>query len=669
MFLMLFLASMESAPIAPEHIDVFGKRASWLESKETASEGTVNKEKLAERPILRPAEVLESVPGMITTQHSGSGKANQYFLRGFNLDHGTDFATFVDGIPTNMPTHGHGQGYNDLNFLIPETLDSLDYAKGPYSVKYGDFSNAGGANLHTSDRYDHALAKYTLGSYGYNRMLILDSIELGTNSVLSFAIDGTRYRGPWTDVHENLEKAISQVKFVRATEHSKFKLALNTYSGHWNSTNEVPKRAVDSGMITETGAIDRDNGGKTHRLSLSMIYEARIVDMDWELLIYGVDYGLNLWSDPTYFVNDPVNGDQFEQYDKRSVLGGKLHVAKKLEIAGLNHIIRAGLQQRSDNIYNVGLASTQRRQRLATKALNRVQESSTGIFLEDELQWASFFRTVIGVRHDLVTFTNRDKLLAQEAEKSAAITSPKASVVFEPVKGLSFFANAGQSFHSNDARGVAVVANSGLTPAPALVPARGYELGGSWEPNDLIRSSIAFWQMKLDSELLFIGDSGTTEPSRASLRQGIDWMMEYAPRTFFHTDLEVSKAEAKYTIDPDGEGKLVEGALPLVVAWGAGSQLNQEWSLSGRLRHFGKRHLTADDKHRSKDSSVVNLRAAYQPDSWEFALDALNALDSKDHDIDYYFKSQLPGETEPVADLHFHPEEPRSFRLSAGRRF
>lgn len=669
MFAIIFALSAESAPKTPEQIDVFGKRNTWLESKETASEGTVGKEKLAERPILRPGEVLESVPGMITTQHSGSGKANQYFLRGFNLDHGTDFATFIDDVPTNMPTHGHGQGYNDINFLIPETLESVDYAKGPYSVKYGDFSNAGAANMRTSDRFAHGLGKYTLGSYGYNRGLLMDSLDVGSDSVVSYAVDGTRYTGPWTDVHENLEKAIGLLKFVKATEDYKFKLTLNGYSGRWNSTNEVPKRAVDDGLITRTGAIARDNGGKTHRHSLAMSYETRVDDMDWYGLVYAIDYGLNLWSDSTYFLSDPINGDQFEQVDRRTVLGGKLHVAKKGELAGKTNIIRAGVQERYDNIYNVALYATAQRQRLAARGQNKVLEGSTGLFVEDEFHWTTQFRTALGVRHDLVSFRNKDRILDEEETKEKSITSPKVSMIFDVSKELSFYANGGQSFHSNDARGVAVASSSGLDPAPGLVPARGYELGGSWAPSDIFRTSIAVWRLKLDSELLFIGDSGTTEASRGSRRQGIDWMAEFAPSPFFHTDLEISAAEARFTEDPDGEGTHVEGALPLVVALGAGSQLNQEWNLSGRLRYFGARDLTADGERKSKGSAVVNLRVAYQPESWDFALDILNALDSKDHDIDYYFESQLPGETEPVEDLHYHPEEPRSLRFSMGRRF
>ncbi|WP_218109980.1 TonB-dependent receptor [Oligoflexus tunisiensis] len=647
-----------------EHMEVNGQRHSWLESAQTASEGQVNHEQLQERPILRPGEIMESVPGLITTQHSGTGKANQYFLRGFNLDHGTDFATFVDGIPINMPSHGHGQGYTDVNFLIPEILDHLNYGKGPYAAAYGNFSGAGYVDMSTRNVLPHGLVKYTVGSYDYHRLLVLDSIEIGESGYLSYALEGTRYQGPWSDMDEKLRKKLGWIKFVQPVADGRHTVTLQHYEGSWNAADQIPARAVTDGLINRRGTLDPTTGGRTQRDSLSWIGEKSWGDSSLRLQVYGVRYGLNLWSNLSYFLEDPVQGDQFEQEDRRSILGASARFSRKWSMGTIPGTLTVGAQQRYDHIDNLGLYKTIARQRTATRGESSVNEQQAGVYVSQEWHWSPDFRSTLAVRHDQIQFQHHDRMNDARKRAQARITSPKLTTSYRLAQGLQVFASGGQSFHSNDARGVTA---EGVA-APGLVPVRGYEVGGSYEADDALRISLALWRLQLDSELIYIGDAGTTEASSASRREGVDWLLQLAPDPLFHADFELSWARARFQSDPLGEGDQVEGHLPFVAMLGLGSQF-QKWSGAARLRYFGKRPLTADGRRQSDPTRVLNLHVAYETDGWDFALDTLNALNSKDHDIDYYYESQLLGETEPQEDLHYHPVEPASLRLHIGRKF
>lgn len=661
----------EKPELEHEHIKVEGHRYTWLDTMQTASEGRIEQQQLKERPFLRPGEILESVPGLITTQHSGTGKANQFFLRGFNLDHGTDFATSVDGVPINMPSHAHGQGYTDINFLIPEAIGQIDYGKGPYSTEYGDFSGAGHVNISSPDRFDQGLVKYNAGNFGYQRFLLLDTQAIGEQSDLSYAFENTSYTGPWTDSHEDLRKKLGYVKFVQNSGPSTLRLNLMHYDARWNSSDQIPARSVEDGTLSRLGTIDDTTGGITRRQSLALSWQQHHDRLDWTLQIYGIAYALNLWSNSSYFLDDPVHGDQFEQEDRRNVLGAKILVQHTGELASLPMKIKYGVQERRDFIAHLGLYKSELRQRLATRNDNAIDESSTGLFVEQELALTAYLRSFIGLRHDILDFKVKDQLTGERAAKTAGISSPKFGLVYQAIPQLNLFANIGQSFHSNHARAAVSFSSAGSDreEAPGLIPARGYELGANYDLGKVLRMSLALWRLSLDSELIFVGDAATTEASRSSRRQGADWMLQFYPIDGVHLDLEASWAEAKYDSDPDHEGRLVEGALPFVGTAGLGTQFAKDWSLSARLRHFGRRPLLADGSVYSAATSLVNLRMSYEPNRWELSLDALNILNSKAHDIDYFYQSQLQNESSPVADLHYHPVEPAMLRGSLAYKF
>jgi outer membrane receptor protein involved in Fe transport len=381
-----------------EEIIVTGRRQVLAGEARSASEGVVGQMDLAVRPLLRPGDVLEAVPGLIVTQHSGSGKANQMFLRGFNLDHGTDFATWIDGMPVNMRTHGHGQGYTDINFLIPETVERMTFVKGPYHAELGDFSSAGGVNIETFDVLPGNQLTFGVGENGYRRVLAMGASEWDS-WYLSGALEGQVYDGPWTDIEEDVEKINGLLKLGGSDDVRNWSTTLMYYVNQWNSADQIPSRAVAQGLIDELGSIDRSLGGDTRRASLSGQYTHQHESHRSEWQGYIIDYELNLWSNFTYLLDDPVQGDQFQQVDDRTVFGGSYN---RFWVGGLDEHFHhsLGAELRYDDIDTVGLYRTRARQRLSTVREDGVEQASVGVFYELAWRLSSDWRTVLGIRGD-----------------------------------------------------------------------------------------------------------------------------------------------------------------------------------------------------------------------------------------------------------------------------
>ena len=320
-----------------EEVTVTGRRVNLVGQAQSASQGLVSQQEIALRPILRTGDVLELVPGMVATQHSGGGKANQYFLRGFNLDHGTDFATYVDGMPVNMRTHGHGQGYSDLNFLIPETISTLAYKKGPYYADVGDFSSAGSAQIATAAHFDKGAFEVAAGQDEFYRLLLLDSVAIGAGNG-SYALELNSYDGPWRDIKEDIQKVNLMLKYATRLGDGDASVSFMGYDNEWNSPDQIPSRAVDSGLIDELGSIDDTVGGNSSRYSLAGAWK----DTHWDISAYAINYDLKLWSNFTYFLDDEVNGDQFQQKDERWLYGGRAEYRLESSILGLPMLNRFG---------------------------------------------------------------------------------------------------------------------------------------------------------------------------------------------------------------------------------------------------------------------------------------------------------------------------------------
>ena len=663
------------AQLAP--VTVLGNYDNAVGTSDAASQGSVTATLIGSRPTLRPAEVLEFVPGVIVTQHSGDGKANQYFLRGFNLDHGTDFATFVAGMPVNMPTHAHGQGYSDLNWLIPELVNRIGYKKGPYFADEGDFSSAGAARIGLFDALPRGIASLTLGEHGYGRALVANSSRIGTSASdghLLYAIETAHNDGPW-DHPEKFHRVNGVLRYSFGDAGNRTAITAMGYSAGWNATDQIPQRAVDQGLVDRFGAIDTSDGGRTSRYSLSFETERQFGDGSFKFNAYVIQSRLNLFSNFTFFLDDPVNGDQFEQAEQRRVFGLATSRSWNTALGGHDSTNTLGLQLRHDRLDPVGLYATVARQRIATTQESTVRETSVGVYAENATQWTPWLRSVVGARIDRFDFDVNSSIAANSGSRSASIASPKLSLIFGPWNKTELFANVGSGFHSNDARGTtATVAakdplGPGIAPVDPLVRSKGAELGLRTELVPGLQSSLSLWALTLGSELVFVGDAGETEPSRASKRIGVEWNNHYVATPWLLLDGDVAVSRTRFT-EPDPSdptiGDRVPGAIQTVVSLGATVTERGPWFGQFQLRYFGPRALVEDNSVRSKATTLAYLRAGYKVNAnVKLALDVFNLFNRQGSDIDYAYASRLQGE--PVAgvnDIHFHPVEPRSLRLS-----
>jgi hypothetical protein len=436
-----------------EPVVVRGNYDNAVGTSDAASQGSVTSRLIESRPTLRPAEVLEFVPGVIVSQHSGDGKANQYYLRGFNLDHGTDFATFVGGMPVNMPAHAHGQGYSDLNWLIPELVDRIDYRKGPYYAEEGDFSSAGSARIRLFDSLPRGVASLTLGAHNYERLLVADSHSsaVGPGRWL-YALEAARNDGPW-DNPERFHRLNGVLRYGFGNAQNRSSLTAMAYSAGWRSTDQIPQRAVDQGLIGRFGTVDPTDGGRTARYSLSYDFEHRGGDGTFKLNAYAIQSRLDLYSNFTYFLADPVNGDQFEQAERRRVFGLASSRSWSGALAGRDTTNTIGIQLRHDRLDPVGLYGAVGGVRSGTVQESRVRQTSVGLHAENATQWTAWLRSVAGLRFDHYDFDVASSIAANSGSRNAAITSPKLSLIFGPWHRTEYFVNYGHGFHSNDARG------------------------------------------------------------------------------------------------------------------------------------------------------------------------------------------------------------------------
>ena len=681
-------ASATKGATTPQ-VEIVGHYQTGIETSDAASEGSVTYKLIEDRPILRPGEILEFVPGMIITQHSGDGKANQYFLRGYNLDHGTDFATYVAGMPVNLPTNAHGQGYSDLNFVIPELVSRIDFKKGPYYAEEGDFSTVGAAHIHYFDQLPSGLAQLTVGSYDYRRALVAASPKVGDGNVL-IAVEAQGTNGPWENP-EDFQKLNSVLRYSQGSALRGFNVTAMAYDAKWNSTDQIPQRAVDAGLIPRFGSIDPSDGGQTTRYSLS--FEGTtplggLGDPQFQIDAFIIGYSLDLWSNFTFFLDDPTHGDQFHQADRRQIYGLRPNLAWVGRLWGAESTTRVGLQMRYDDI-NVALSNTQNRQFVSLTRQDQVGEGTAGVFAENATQWNKWFRSVLGIRFDYFNFTDTSSNPVNSGQTDADITSPKMSLIFGPWDKTEYFVNAGYGFHSNDARGVftTVDPKTGevVEPVTPLVRTKGAEIGVRTEIIPKVQTSLALWILTQASELVFVGDAGTTEPSRASRREGIEWITSYRPLPWLFFDFELSLAKARFTtpdpLDPS-LGDYIPGAIPVTAHFGAAIENLGPWSGALEIRYFGAYPLVEDNSVRSSPSTLANLRVGYQFNkTWSARMDVLNLFNTETNDITYYYASCLPGEvgTNPactgarpvngVNDINFHPAEPRQFRFTVIARF
>lgn len=631
----------------------------------SATEGTTGRVDLARRPLLRPAELIETTPGVVATQHSGGGKANQYFVRGFNLDHGTDFSIHVAGVPVNMPTHGHGQGYADLSFLIPEMVDRVRYRKGPYYADAGDFSAAGSVDMALVRQLPERLLSFTGGSYDYGRILWAEGFEFDDNDLVA-AVELFHEDGPWTR-EQNYEGVKGMARYSAGDAWRGHSLTFMGYSADWLSTDQIPRRAVDSGLIGRFDLIDPGPRGDTDRFSLSLETHRGNETTFSRARGYLLYYDFGLISNFTYFLEDEENGDQFEQIDQRWVAGLDLRRSWLTSWGQRRVEWSAGLDARYDDIAN-GLFRTRQLARTGTVREDDIRQGHGGLWTEAAVQWSDKVRARLGLRGDLFTADVTSRLAANSGSETDALLSPKLSLVFGPWKSTEVYVNVGSGHHSNDARGavIAVDPTSGdaVDPVDPLVRGWGADLGLRTTLFPGLHTTVSAFILELDSELVFVGDGGATEASRPSRRTGIEWTNVYQVTPRVALDLDLTLTEATFT-DEAPEGDEIPGAIGTTLAAGISFENVKSFFGAVRWRYFGDVSLIEDGSQEWDSVSLVNARLGYRfSNGLDLTLNLFNLLDSEDADIQYFYASRLPGEPSGgVEDIHFHPVEGRSARL------
>jgi len=643
---------------AIEEVVIFGRNLDLVGTAEAASEGTVTGADLLIRPLFKTADLLESMPGLVAVQHSGSGKANQYFLRGFNLDHGTDYSVIVDGMPWNLRSHGHGQGYLDVNGLIPEIVERIDYRKGPYRADLGDFSMVGASFIRTIDRLEQDFLSLESGQYGWRRLAGGATQDLADGS-LTFVGEYKQYDGPW-EKDEDLEHLSLWSKYLRNTSFGQLTLTLSGYEAQWDPTEQVPERAFGSAVCPdEFCSLDPTAHGQTSR----WIMTSQLSGSDWNANLYGQYYDWTMSSNPTYDY-------QINQFDRRWTIGGG---ADKTIFESDSFRLVAGGEFRYDDGGRIGVEHTEQGQFVEPLGENEIQEGSIAAYIEGMWQATDTLRVLGGVRTDHYEFDVRaSNDNSAFGSKSVNRTSPKVGLAWNAIDEVEFYANWGRGFHSNDARGVV----NAVDPVPGLSPSTGRELGARFAIGDF-KFTTAYWWLDQDSELIFVGDSNSVEPKGASEREGLEVTMFWQPLPWLGVDAVYTDSKARYTNNPEGDH--VEQAVETGGQIGI-SATKDDWDLSLRARYLGPYALTADNSQRSKSLTTLNLRGARHWSNLTLYAEVLNLLDSDRKEIVYYYPAYVPGLDDPglssedidCAELDCtisRATTPRSFRIGVSYKF
>ena len=677
-------------------VTVQGREDDLVGVADSATQGTVGARELEDRPILRSGEVLETVPGLIITQHAGGGKANQYFLRGFNLDHGTDFAIFLDDMPLNLPSHAHGEGYADMNTVIPELVQRVNFEKGPYYADVGNYGSAGSAHLEFFKTLPQNFFQVEGGMYGYERAVLGVSHAVGSGNLL-FGAEVSHDDGPWIHPDDYL-KFNGILTYSQGDDAKGFSVTARGYHGKWNSSDQIAGSALP--LVGFYGTLNPTDGGNSQRYSLQTEWHRTRARSKTKITLYGFRYDLDLFSDFTYYLTDPDRGDQFEQQDRRWVVGLDARHTIFSQWFGRKVENTFGLQVRNDWVHN-GLFQTENRVRVekmdsdtgtalpATMQEDRFADTLIGVFWENRIQWTGKFRTDAALRGDIghVDVTS----LVTPANSGTAgkfLPSPKLSLIFGPWSKTEFYLQGGFSFHSNDARGATQTVqpvsdenpdpNTPASRIPLLIPTKGAEIGVRTAALPHLQSTLAFWYLRSASELQQSGDTGGTVPSsQPSNRYGVEWANYYTPLEHLAFDFDIADSRAYFTATDEDDaapnspgGKRVPEAVGLVISSGITMHDYKRFSASLRLRAFGPRDLTSEGIYRSNATVLLNAELSYRfARKWSFVVEFLNLLNRRDHDIDYAYQSRITPTADPLFTDVFHPVEPFQARFGLRRTF
>jgi hypothetical protein len=707
----------QDASVALEELTVTAERLGLLGTASTASEGVVADEELQSAPVYRPGQLLETVPGLIVTLHSGEGKANQYLMRGYNLDHGTDLETTVDGMPINQPTHAHGQGYTDLNFMIPELADGIRYTKGPYYAEAGDFGAVGAVHIHYRDSLPDQVSA-TIGTLGFQRIFTAGSQAFGDGH-LSAAAEVQHYDGPFT-TPDDARKQNFVLRYAEGDEHDGYSVTAMYYHQIWTNTTDIPVRAIITGLLSDRfGTLDPSDGGHAQRASLSIEYHASVGGGQFSASGFFIDNQLHIFNDFTHFLTDPVHGDQEDQFENRHVSGGAANYTLAVPLGGIRNEISAGGRIRFDSL-RVGRSPSEDQVPLppafdpASFSNNdQVYLFAGAAYVQATTHWTSTIRSVLGFREDYQHGTDIDYLAALHetagytngGRAAQSLAQPKGSLIYSPNSGLEFYLSAGRGFHSADLRGVNqdTSVDLGLPHTPLLARQEGQELGMRAAPARNLAVTVAVYNLWQQSETTINPDVGQDIAGPPSRRYGYEINATYQINHWLEFYGSYSGDHTRFTHPfDDGTGHLgtyitdapvATGSLALYVT-GLGP-----WSGGLDYRYLGNYPLssgacvdsaairdfpgvatscanapTLQGQVNGKGFGEMNLDARYAFGSgWSASLGLYNLLNTHAAAAEFWYVDRLQSEIgrypDGRADVHEHPLEPLMARFTIAKYF
>jgi hypothetical protein len=645
---------------------------------ESASSIHLDYEKLSRRSRTQMSDVLRQVPGLMVSQHAGGGKSDQYFIRGFDADHGTDIAVFADGIPVNLTSHGHGQGYADTHWLIPETIGSVDMHKGPYAARYGDFYTAGALELNTLDELDGATSTLwiaggvPLGARGLSavdrRMVGMASPKLREGDKTLIAVEIGEQDGAFTNP-QDFQRAIAMGKWQGQIGKGRLKLETNWYTGKWNQSGQIPASLVADGSLDRFGAIDPSEGGTASRGSVKLGYELPAGEGgSVRVAAYGVRNELDLFSNFTLYARDDVHGDQIEQTDSRLLYGLDAKYEKSIHEAAFDALVTTGVQLRADDV-STSLWQSERRQRLAmcfdgmVNPCNRHDSSirDFATYAEANVIPAPWLHVFPGVRVDHFRWAVTDRAMPMAetfGDASRTLVSPKLSVELHPTEQVNLFINSGAGFHSNDAR--AAVATNG---AGSLARAWGGEVGARVKPTKSSRVSMDVWYLHLSSEQVWNGDAGGTEPSDPTRRFGLDLEGSTDVTSWLSLDANVTFAQARFVANA-GNG----GAIALAPRWmGSGGITAKRGKsfIALRSRGIADRPGNEDGTLVAEGYLLFDLVAGTQRGGWGLNVTLNNLTNVEWREAQFAEESRVAPSAELAEQMHFTPGIPLTATATA----
>ncbi len=658
-----------------QEVVVTAVRRGLIGTATTASEGVVVNDELALTPAFRPGQLLETVPGLVVTSHSGEGKANQYLMRGFNLDHGTNLGVYVDGMPINEPTNAHGQGYTDLNFMIPELATNLRYTKGTYYAGEGDFSSVGSVHMSYLNAIDPRVTAI-IGTLGFQRIFTADSVAIGNGQLLG-ALEAQHYDGPW-DHPDDQRKINTVLRYSAGDDRDGYSLTGMFYHGLWNSSTDQPLRAIAAGLIDRFGSLDPSDGGQAQRGSVSAQYFKRVGEGQLEGNAYYISNRFTLWNNFTHFLVDPINGDQEAQHEDRSTLGAGIKYSRTEPLFGIDTDWVAGAQLRFDYV-DVSRLPTRGRQPLAAaddpvsfSESDKAHVADTGVYAQATTHWSSWFRTVIGLREEFYSGSDSG---TNPGSAHESLLQPKGSLIFTPVDTTEFYFSAGKGFHSDDLRGVNQGMITGTAAAPLLASQTGEEIGIRQQFTRKMTVTLALFNLDAQSETTYNADIGQDNAGPASRRRGFELNGTYQALRWLEFYASYSRNHARFkTPFDDGTGHVGEYLANAPFATGSFAAYIKNlgpWSGGLEYRYLGAYPLSSDDVIQGSGYGEWNGDLQYAfASGWTGGLGLYNILNVHANAVEFWYIDRLPGEPAAgVADRHAHPLEPRTVRFTVSKSF